>query len=187
MKTQPDPLPIGADAPPFDLPAADGRRHRLQDFGAELFVYVQACNHCPYVVANVERLTRLARDYRGSVDVVFVNSNDAETHPTDDVEAMRAFARDHDLPFPYLRDSDQSVAQAYRTQRTPEVLVFDRERRLRYHGRIDDSPKDPDAVTQNTLRNALDAILAGRSVVEAETFAMGCTVKWKPGNFPEVA
>lgn len=186
MKTQPDPLPIGADAPSFDLPDTDGRTHRLEAFDAELFVYVQACNHCPYVLANVDRLKAVARDYDGRVDVAFVNSNDAEAHPDDDVDAMRAFAAEHDLPFPYLRDADQRVAQAYRTQRTPEVLVFDRARKLRYHGRIDDSPKDPAGVTERTLRDALDALLAGQAVDEPETFAMGCTVKWRPGNFPEV-
>jgi len=186
MKTQPDPLPIGASAPPFDLSATDGRRYRLEDFGGELFVYVQACNHCPYVLANVDRLVALARAYQGTASFAFVNSNDAEAVPDDGVSGMTAFAAEHDLPFPYLRDEDQTVAQTYRTQRTPEVLVFDRERRLRYHGRIDDSPKDPAAVTEETLRAALDAALAGRAIAEPETFAMGCTVKWRPGNFPEV-
>ncbi|MEJ2290581.1 MAG: thioredoxin family protein [Deinococcales bacterium] len=186
MKTQPDPLPIGAQAPAFDLEGTDGRRHRLEHFAAELFVYVQACNHCPYVVANVDRLTQLARTFAGRADFVFVNSNDADTYPDDGPEAMRVFAEQHGLPFPYLRDPDQSVAQAYRTQRTPEVLVFDRQRSLRYHGRIDDSPKDPDAVTEETLRTAMETMLAGRPVAEPETFAMGCTAKWKPGNVPEV-
>ncbi len=188
MQTQPETLPIGAHAPDFDLPAVDGRRVALTDLAdAAVFVYVQACNHCPYVVANVERLTRLARDYddRGVV-FAFVNSNDATTHPDDDVDAMRRFASEHDLPFPYLRDEDQSVARAYRTQRTPEVLVFDRDRRLRYHGRIDDSPKDPSGVTHEELRGAIEALLQGREIEEPETYAVGCTVKWKPGNFPQV-
>lgn len=186
MKTQPDPLPVGASAPPFDLPATDGRRYRLEDFDSDLFVYVQACNHCPYVLANVDRLVALAKVYRGKADIVFVNSNDATTYPNDGIEPMKAFAAEHGLPFPYLHDEDQTVARAYRAQRTPEVLAFDRRRRLCYHGRIDDSPKDPGAVTEETLRIALDALLAGREVEEPETFAMGCTVKWKQGNFPEV-
>lgn len=186
MKTQPDPLPLGARAPRFELPATDGRRLRLEDFGSELFVYVQACNRCPYVLANVDRLVALADAYRGTADVVFVNSNDGDARPDDGMARMRAFAAEHALPFPYLRDEDQSVARAYRTQRTPEVLVFDSERRLRYHGRVDDSPKDPAGVTDETLRNALDALLAGRRVREPETFAMGCTVTWKPGNVPDV-
>lgn len=187
MKTQPDPLPIGAEAPAFDLPSTDGRRYALEDFGSELLVYVQACNHCPYVLANVDRLTALARAYAGRADFVFVNSNDAETYPDDGLAPMRAFAAEHDLPFPYLIDADQRVAKAYRTQRTPEVLVFDRQRALRYHGRVDDSPKDPAKVTEETLREALDTLLAGDDVAQPETFAIGCTVKWKPGNFPEVA
>lgn len=187
MKTQPDPLPIGSPAPPFALPATDGRTVALDDIAAPVFVYVQACNHCPYVLANVDRLRDLARDLGPDrAAFVFVNSNDADTHPDDGPEAMTAFAAEHRLPFPYLHDADQSVARAYRAQRTPEVLVFDADRRLRYHGRIDDSPKDPEAVTRQDLRNAIEALLAGEAVPEPETFAMGCTVKWKPGNFPEV-
>ena len=187
MQTHPEPLAIGSVAPDFDLPATDGSRVRLSDLAADVLVYVQGCNHCPYVVAYVDRLKALASAY-GSRGVAFVmvNSNDAEAYPDDDFAAMQAFARTHALPFPYLWDEDQSVAQAYRTFRTPELLVFDRERRLRYHGRIDDSAKDPAAVGQEDLREALEALLAGREVAEPETWALGCTVKWKPENVPVI-
>lgn len=187
----PAPLAIGAEAPAFDLAAVNprtaGARVRLQDVATKLFVYVQGCNHCPYVLANVDRLTALARDYEQDVTFVMVNSNDAEAYPDDAPDAMARFADDHDLPFAYLFDEDQSVAKAYRTFRTPEVLVFDEQRRLAYHGRIDDSPKDPAGVQRAELREALDALLAGRTPDEQETWAVGCTVKWKPGNFPEPA
>lgn len=187
MQTHPSPLPIGSVAPDFDLPATDGSRVRLGDLDAELFVYVQGCNHCPYVVAYVDRLKAVAEAFapRG-VAFVMVNSNDAATYPDDDFEAMQAFAREHALPFPYLWDEDQRVAQAYRAFRTPELLVFDRERRLRYHGRIDDSPKDPAAVTKDDLREALETLLSGGEVPEPETWAVGCTVKWKPENVPVI-
>ena len=187
MSTHPEPLPIGATAPDFDLPATDGTRVRLGDIDAELFVYVQGCNHCPYVVAYVERLKALAEAYSGrGVGFVMVNSNDTDEYASDDFPSMQAFAREHALPFPYLWDEDQSVAKAYRTFRTPELLVFDGERRLRYHGRIDDSPKDPAAVTKHDLREALEALLEGRDVAEPETWAVGCTVKWKPENHPQL-
>ncbi len=187
MQTHPEPLPIGSVAPDFELEATDGSHVRLADLDADVFVYVQGCNHCPYVVAYLERLASLAREYapRG-VAFVMVNSNDAEAYPDDDFTAMQAFAVEHDLPFPYLWDEDQRVAQAYRTFRTPELLVFDDKRRLRYHGRIDDAPKDPGAVTREDLREALEALLAGREVTEPETWAVGCTVKWKPENVPVI-
>jgi len=187
MQTHPEPLPIGASAPAFDLPATDGSRVRSEDLAADVFVYVQGCNHCPYVIAYLERLALLASEYAPKgVAFVMVNSNDASTHPDDDFASMQAFAREHALPFPYLWDEDQQVALAYRTFRTPELLVFDRERRLRYHGRIDDSAKDPAAVTKEDLREALDALLAGHEVPEPETWAVGCTVKWKPENVPVI-
>lgn len=185
----PAPLAIGAAAPDFDLPAVNppvrGARVRLDDVRTRLFVYVQGCNHCPYVLANVARLSHLARAYQDDVTFVMVNSNDAEAYPDDAPPAMARFAEEHALPFAYLVDADQRVAKAYRTYRTPEVLVFDQLRRLAYHGRIDDSPKDPAGVTRHDLRDALDALIAGRAPSEPETWAVGCTVKWKAGNFPQ--
>lgn len=188
MATQPEPLPIGAAAPDFDLPATNGERYRLADFEAPVLVYVQGCNHCPYVKAYLGRLSALAETYgRAGVQFVMVNSNDGQRYPDDSFEAMKRFADEHELPFPYLYDESQEVARAYRTVRTPEVLVFDRERRLAYHGRIDDSPRDPANATTFELRDALDALLAGDAVPEPETWAVGCTVKWRAGNEPVVA
>ena len=178
-------LPIGSTAPKFDLPAAGGSRVRFDDLAdAQVFVYVQGCNHCPVVLAYLERLKSIARDYADrSVAFVMVNSNDADRYEDDSFEAMGRFREEHDLPFPYLHDGDQAVARAYRTVRTPEILVFDEERDLRYHGRIDDA-KDPAEVTRHELRDAIDALLAGDPVAEPETWAIGCTVKWKPGRSP---
>jgi peroxiredoxin len=184
----PDPvqLPLGAPAPEFSLPSTEGSTVSLSDFAdAPVFVFEQGCNHCPYVIANVDRLSELARRFAGrGVRFVMVNSNDADRYEDDSFEAMTTFARDHDLPFPYLHDAEQTVAMAYRTVRTPEVLVFDAARTLRYHGRIDDAPKDASEATAHELADAIDALLDGRAPDPAETWAIGCTVKWKPGNNP---
>ncbi|MDZ7703088.1 MAG: thioredoxin family protein [Trueperaceae bacterium] len=187
MKTHPDMLPLGATAPDFKLPGVDGETYQLSDFQKPIFVYVQGCNHCPYVLAYLARLKRVARDYADHVDLVMVNSNDAEQYPSDDFASMQTFAETHALPFPYLFDADQSVAQSYRAFRTPELMVFDRDRRLAYRGRVDDSVKEPDKATTRELRDALEALIAGEPVPEPETYAIGCTVKWKPGNEPVLA
>lgn len=183
---EPVQLPIGATAPAFSLSATDGATVSLADVAdAPVFVYVQGCNHCPYVIANLERLKDLAERFHGrGVRFVMVNSNDADRYEDDSFEAMTSFAEKHALPFPYLHDPSQETALAYRTVRTPEVLVFDADRTLRYHGRIDDAPKDAAAATEHELANAIEAILRGEDPDPAETWAVGCTVKWKPGNDP---
>ena len=171
---------LGADAPQFDLPGVDGQNHSLDSYaGAETLVLVQSCNHCPYVQAWEGRLSSIARDYadRG-VRVVAVNSNDAESHPEDSFDEMRKRSREQGFTFDYLYDEPQAVAQALGAERTPEVFVYDRDRRLRYHGAIDDN-RDEAGVSQQYLRDALDAVLAGDDPSVTETPPVGCTVKWR--------
>ncbi len=183
MQTHLKVLPIGAPAPGFELPGVDGKSYALKGFTEPVLVYIQSCNHCPYVLAYLKRLKDLAKDYSGKgVQFLMVNSNDAAQYPEDDFEHMKGFAQKHELPFPYLYDETQAVAKAYRTYRTPEVLVFDEQRKLVYHGRIDDSAKEPHKVSTHEFKDALDALLSGQAIKEAETSAVGCTVKWKPGN-----
>ena len=185
LKNHPEPLPIGAPAPDFALLGVDERTYHLSDFDASVFVYVQGCNHCPYVLAALGRLKNLAQDYEDrGVQFVMVNSNDAAQYPDDSFPATQHFAKLHALPFPYLFDETQEVARAYRTFRTPEILVFNRERTLAYHGRIDDNLKEPEQASTHELKDALDALLSGETVEQPETYAVGCTVKWKPGNEP---
>lgn len=185
-QSEPIQLPIGATAPDFSLTSTDGATVSLDDHAdAPVFVYVQGCNHCPYVVANIDRLTELAERYQDQgVRFVMVNSNDSDAYEDDSFDNMVAFAERHGLPFPYLHDPSQETALAYRTVRTPEVLVFDADRNLRYHGRIDDAPKDASQASEHELADAIDAILRGRTPDPAETWAVGCTVKWKPGKNP---
>jgi peroxiredoxin len=166
--------------PDFELPGVDGRRHALADYAdADVLVLIQFCNHCPYVLAWQDRINAIAREYadRG-VAVVAVASNDAQAYPADGFEAMVARAEEEDFAFDYLYDEDQSLARALGSQRTPEVFVFDRDRRLAYHGAVDDD-RDGDNITKHYLRDALDAVLAGRAPEIADTPPVGCTVKWR--------
>jgi peroxiredoxin len=173
-------IALGVTAPSFDLPGVDGRNHTLDEYAdAPVLVLVQSCNHCPYVQAWEDRLNETQRDYadRG-VRIVAISSNDADAYPEDGFPEMQRRAGSKGFAFDYLHDADQAVAQTLGSSRTPEVFLFDRERRLAYHGAIDDS-RDETAVTQHYLRDALDAVLQGREPPVAETQPVGCTVKWR--------
>ena len=171
---------LGAEAPQFDLPGVDGQNHSLDSYAeADVLVLVQSCNHCPYVQAWEGRLSAIASDYAdGGVRVVAVNSNDANSHPEDSFDVMRKRSREQGFTFHYLYDEPQAIARALEAERTPEVFVYDRDRRLRYHGAIDDN-RDETGVSQQYVRDALDAVLAGQDPPLAETPPVGCTVKWR--------
>ncbi len=173
-------LKLADAAPSFTLPGIDGADHSLESYAAAaVLVLVQSCNHCPYVLAWEERLNQVAKDYAGrGVTVVALNANDATKKPADSFEGMVEHARDAGYVFDYLHDEDQTVARALGAERTPEVFVFDRDRRLVYHGAIDDS-RDEESVEELYLRDALDAILAGQTPPVTETPAVGCSVKWR--------
>ena len=170
---------IGDPAPDFTLQGVDGREHTLESYdGAEVLVLIQSCNHCPYVIAWEERMIAVQNDYSArGVRLVAVNSNDASRYPQDSFEQMTVRAAERQFPFDYLQDPAQTVAAALGAERTPEVFVFDRDRRLVYHGAIDDN-RDDTAVERQYLRDALDAVLAGEQPPLAETPPVGCTVKW---------
>jgi disulfide oxidoreductase YuzD len=136
---------------------------------------VFSCVHCPYVIAWEDRLNAIARDYDGRAGLVAINSND---HLGDSFEQMAERAADKGFVFPFLRDESQAVADAYQPARTPEVFLFDADRRLAYHGAPDSSHQDPRGAVPY-LRQALDAVLAGETPPTQETPAVGCTIKWR--------
>jgi peroxiredoxin len=173
-------LALATDAPPFDLPGVDGSNHSLDDYAdAPVLAVVWSCNHCPYVLAWERRMSAIQRDYaEHGFRLVAINSNDADRYPADSFEAMKQHAAEEDFPFDYLYDADQSVARAYGPERTPEVFLFDADRRLVYHGAIDDS-RDEDEVSEHYLRDAIEATLAGREPSATDTPPVGCTVKYR--------
>jgi peroxiredoxin len=172
-------LALGSEAPEFALKGVDGAEHALADYGdAAVLVLVQSCNHCPYVLAWEGRMSAIQRDYADNgVVLVAINSNDSERYPGDSFAAMVGHANEEGFPCDYLHDPEQTVAHALGSERTPEVFVFDRDRRLVYHGAIDDN-RDESAAGTAYLRNALDAVLAGETPSPADTPPVGCSVKW---------
>ena len=179
-------LALGTEAPAFSLPDPDGNVHSLAD-DASAYLVMFICNHCPFVKHVREELARLGRDYgeRG-VAIYAINSNDAVKYPGDAPEKMKQEADTWGYTFPYLFDEDQSVAKAYRAACTPDLFVFDADKRLVYRGQLDDSRPSNDApVDGHDLRAALDAVLAGKPVSERQIPSIGCNIKWKPGNEPD--
>jgi peroxiredoxin len=179
IEISPRGLPIGADIIPFDLPGVDGQQYGPHSFAdATALVVVFTCNHCPYAQAWEGRLIDLQRQYaQQGVAFIAINANDPAKHPGDSFEAMQERARDRAYPYPYLQDRPQTTARAYGAERTPEVFVFDRQRKLVYHGAPDDN-SDIDQVQQPYLRDALDAVVGEQPVAVAETRPVGCTIKW---------
>jgi peroxiredoxin len=172
---------IGDNALGFELPGVDGGIYSLAGLsaGKQATAVVFMCNHCPYVLAWLDRLSAVARDYADQgVALVGINANDAVKYPADSFAAMQQLARQRGLPFPYLHDESQEVAAAYGAARTPEIFLFDAGLRLRYHGAPDGDYENP-AAGARYLRDALDAVLAGREPAVATTPPVGCTIKWK--------
>jgi peroxiredoxin len=174
-------LAPGTPASDFDLLGVDGKRYRLADFAdAEVLVVVFTCNHCPYAKASEQRLVELQRDYAGrGVRLVAISPNDAERYPDDSFDEMKKRAEEAGFNFPYLYDESQEVARAYDAACTPDIFVFDRDRKLVANTRLDDNWQEPAAVERRDLREILDATLGRRPLPFDPVPSMGCSIKWK--------
>ena len=173
-------LELGKPIVEFALSGVDGKTYSPADFADKpVLVVAFWCNHCPYVKAYEDRTIALAKEYADRVAFVAINANDAVKYPEDSFENMQRRAKEKDYPFPYLHDESQEVARAYGATRTPEFFVFDSNRVLRYHGRLDDNWENPLEVKQQYLRDALNALLQGQEPPVKQTEPVGCSVKWK--------
>src|SRR5262245_15973426 len=172
---------IGFPLPDFRLPSVTGGSVAPSDYAdATLFGVFFTCNHCPYAKAIEGRLIELERDYADKgFRFVAISANDAVTYPDDSFANMKKRAEERGYRFPYLYDESQAVARAFGAVCTPDLYVFDRDRKLAYHGRLDDSPMDASKVKRRELREALDALFAGRAPSPAQNPSIGCSIKWK--------
>ncbi|MDP3976222.1 MAG: thioredoxin family protein [bacterium] len=174
-------LPLGTDLIPFSLPDPDGIIHTAANYAdRKVLVVIFMCNHCPYVKAVQERLIALQAGYeQGEVQLIGINSNNAQEYPADSPENTKKTISEWGINFPYLIDESQEVARAYQAQCTPDIYVFDQDRQLVYHGRIDDNWKDPAGVTQQELKIAIDTLLRGGKPSTDQKPTIGCSIKWK--------
>jgi peroxiredoxin len=172
---------LGTAAPTFRLPATDGRSYALDDIaGHQGTVIVFICNHCPYVKAIIDRLVGDAKVLMAEgIGFAAICSNDAKAYPADSFENMQRFAKTHGFTFPYLHDDDQSVARAYGAVCTPDFFGYDKERKLRYRGRLDEGRTAPiPATARRELVEAMRAIAAG-ATPSGQVPSVGCSIKWK--------
>ena len=184
--TESEMLELGTTAPPFSLPDPDGTMHSLAD-GREAYLVMFICNHCPFVKHVRTELARLGHDYlQRGVQIIAINSNDIRSHPGDSPDRMREESRKWGYQFPYVFDESQEVAKAYRAACTPDFFLFDKHRKLVYRGQLDDSrPSNDIPVTGADIRRAIDAVLAGEAVPDAQKPSIGCNIKWLQGNEPD--
>jgi peroxiredoxin len=182
MATEAAAAELGSQAPGFALPGACGQTwSRDGALGANGLLVMFICNHCPYVQAVFDRIVRDARELQAlGVGVVAISSNDAVAYPEDSFEAMQRLWREKQLPFPYLYDADQSVARAYGAVCTPDFYGYDRDLRLRYHGRLDASGRQPAPPgAKRELFEAMKQVAQGRPVPDRQAPSIGCSIKWK--------
>lgn len=173
---------LGIVAPSFALPDYDGRMVALGDLaGARGLLVVFWSNHCPYVKHIKKAFTEFAREYQAKgLAIVAINANDADAYPDDGPEQMKADAEQLGFTFDYLIDETQNVARAYDAACTPDFFLFDRDRRLAYHGQFDSSrPRNAEPITGADLRAAADAVLAGKRPPAEQTPSIGCNIKWR--------
>ena len=159
----------------------DGKMLSITDVtGKAGTLVIFTCNHCPFAKAWEQRIVELANSYSGKgVGVMLVNANDPTTHAEDGFEEMQARAKSRGMKVPYVVDDTSGVARAFGASVTPEVFLFDKTGKLAYHGAVDDNRNDPDKVKARYLKDALDAVIAGKAPAMPETKGLGCGIKFR--------
>lgn len=172
---------LGSDLIPFSLKGTDEKTYSENYFEeGDIPVIVFMCNHCPYVIAVIERLIRLQEKLKSSkVKFIGINPNDAVSYPRDSFENMKVFSSEKKMNFPYLVDETQETASKYDAVCTPDIFVYDKSKKLAYRGRLDDNWKDETQVRSHELENAITSLVNGNKIEATQYPSMGCSIKWK--------
>ncbi|MDO5621386.1 MAG: thioredoxin family protein [Paracoccus sp. (in: a-proteobacteria)] len=182
MAVTPPVCDFGATAPDFRLADPSGRAFSFQDIAGPRGTLVMfICNHCPYVQAVIDKITRDARDLQAlGIGVVAISSNDVTTYPEDGPQQMAAEAARHGFSFPYLYDETQDVARAYGAACTPDFFGYNADGKLQYRGRLDASGRTPGpADARRELYEAMTQIAETGEGPYDQVASIGCSIKWK--------
>ncbi len=173
-------LKEGDQAPDFDLMGIDDKNHSLnsyKDFDGLLVIFI--CNHCPYVKAKVDAINEIQEKFKDRVALVGINSNDPINYPDDSFENMKKIAKEKGIKYDYLVDDSQEIAKKYGAICTPDPFLFDKERKLVFHGRIDNAMNPDDTATEKTMISNIEKLLAGEKIEKNFDPSIGCSIKWK--------
>jgi peroxiredoxin len=172
---------FGWKAPSFSLPGVDGKVHSLESLcGPKGTLIVFICNHCPYVKSVIGRLVRDATELQGlGVATVAICSNDPVSHPADNFDNMKIFAKQHGFTFPYLHDATQEVARTYDAVCTPDYFGFNGRLELQYRGRLDESKTTLVPHAPRELFEAMKLVAETGQGPSVQTASMGCSIKWR--------
>tara|TARA_B110000263_G_C15236053_1_gene477074 strand:+ start:318 stop:872 length:555 start_codon:yes stop_codon:yes gene_type:complete len=175
-------LPLRTIAPEFHLPnTIDNKIYSLIELkGLKGSLVIFMCNHCPYVIHLIEPLIETAKKYlTKGINTISISSNSIKTHPQDGPKEMKKFALDKNFSFPYLYDETQEIAKKYNAACTPDFYLFDKDLKLVYRGRYDDSrPGNDKSITGKDLHDALDHLLINKTNNNKQYPSMGCNIKW---------
>ncbi|MGI0047868.1 MAG: thioredoxin family protein [Nitrosotalea sp.] len=173
-------LKTGDKAPEFNLLGIDDKKHSLPEFKDNpVLLVVFMCNHCPYVQAKVTAMNEIYEKFEGNLAMIGINSNDPTNYPDDSFENMKKFAMEKGIKFTYLVDETQEVAKKYGAVCTPDPFLFDNNRSLVFHGRIDNAMRPEDTPTDKTMIANIEKLLAGKKLEKDFDPSMGCSIKWK--------
>jgi peroxiredoxin len=173
-------LKKGDKAPDFDLLGVDNKRHSLASYAShDALLVIFMCNHCPYVKAKIDAISEIHNKFQGKVAVVGINSNDSVAYPDDSFENMQKFAVQRGIKFSYLVDETQQVAKHFGAVCTPDPFLFNKQRQLVFHGRIDNAMKPEDKATEKTMISNIEKLLAGQPITKDFDPSIGCSIKWK--------
>ena len=172
-------LKTGDTAPDFSLKGIDDKMHSLTDYNRKGLLVIFMCNHCPYVKAKIEAIKEIHDKFKDQISLVGINSNDSEKYPDDSFESMKTIVDEKGMAFDYLVDETQETAKKYGAVCTPDPFLFDSDRKLVFHGRIDDA-MNPDAVAnEKVMINNIEKFLNGGKIEKDFDPSIGCSIKWK--------
>ena len=173
-------LKTGDIAPDFSLKGTDDQIHSLENYaGNKGLLIIFMCNHCPYVKAKIEAIKEIHEKFNENIAVVGINSNYSTEYPDDSFENMQKVANEKGMKFDYLVDEKQDVAKRYGAVCTPDPFLFDEDRKLIFHGKIDNAMNPDATATENTLQNNLKKFLMGEKIEKDFDPSIGCSIKWK--------
>ena len=172
-------LKTGDSAPEFNLKGIDDNMHSLNDYSKKGLLIIFMCNHCPYVKAKINAINELHDKFKDHISIVGINSNDSIKYPDDNFDSMKVVVKEKGLKIDYLVDETQEIAKKYGAVCTPDPFLFDSEKKLVFHGRIDDA-MNPDAeVTEKVMVNNIEKFLDGQKIEKEFDPSIGCSIKWK--------